>query len=308
MVAKYLNLGCGSRYVSSDDWLNTDFTVHTPGIFAIDLRKKLPFQENTFDLIYHSHVLEHLTRIDAENFLGECYRILKPNGILRIVVPDLENIVREYMQILDEIRAGMGTAPGKYDWIMLELYDQVARQTPGGMMLKYLQQPEIPGYHYVLGRGGKEVQEIIHRAQDSYSVKESPSKKFNSQWHRLRYYLYWKPKQFIRHLPSYLKGLPSVVREKSIAMLLSQEYDLLKISRFRNCGEIHQWMYDSYSLEQSLQSIGFTEIQVQSPHTSYLNNWHQFNLDTESDGSIYKPNSLYMEGKKRSGNSYSNPI
>ncbi|MEN9233089.1 MAG: methyltransferase domain-containing protein [Gloeomargarita sp. DG02_4_bins_56] len=295
-MALYLNLGCGNRYVRSEDWLNADFAVHTPGIVAIDLREKLPFPDNSFALIYHSHVLEHLTCADAEKFLCECQRVLKPGGILRIVVPDLENIIREYIHILDEIRSGRNDAEAKYDWIMLELYDQVARQTPGGMMLQYLQQPEIPVYDYVLERGGKEIQEIIQRAQSSQDVPQT--KKFNSQWHRLRYYFFWKPKQFLRHLPANLKQLPLILREKLTLFVLGKEYELLKIMRFRNSGEIHQWMYDAYSLGQLLNQVGFSEIKVQSPHRSYLTDWCRFNLDTEPDGSVYKPHSLYMEAKK----------
>ena len=287
MVAKYLNLGCGNRYVESEAWLNVDFAVRHPRVLAIDLRKKLPFHENYFDLVYHSHVLEHFTCTDAKNLLDECYRILKPGGIIRIVVPDLENIVREYLHILDEIRSGVDDAQGKYNWIMLELYDQAVRQTPGGMMLEYLQQSDIPARDYVLQRGGKDVQDMLERAQRNYPK----SRKFNSQWHRLRYYLLWRPKQWIRHFPTQVKHFCA-------KLLLGKEYDLFNTIHLRNCGEIHQWMYDAYSLEKLLKNVGFIETQVQTPTNSYLDEWQNFNLDTEPDGSIYKPNSLYMEARK----------
>ncbi len=302
-MAKYLNLGCGNRTVQSTEWLNADFTAHTPGILAVDLRKKLPFDDDQFDLVYHCHVLEHLTCSDAENFLAECRRILKPGGIIRVVVPDLENIIREYIHLLEQIRAGITEAEFQYDWIMLELYDQAVRQIPGGMMLKYLQQLEIPGRDYVLQRGGKEVGDIIARHQIAYAGKRSPSKKFNSPWHRLRYYLFWKPKQWLRSLPTNVKYFVPMIREKLISLLLGQEYNLLKIIRFRHSGEIHQWMYDAYSLGKLLQKVGFTAIQVQNPERSFLNCWREFNLDTEPDGSIYKPHSLYMEAQKPLANS-----
>jgi len=298
MVAKYLNLGCGNRYVESEAWLNVDFAVRHPRVLAIDLRKKLPFHENYFDLVYHSHVLEHFTCTDAKNLLDECYRILKPGGIIRIVVPDLENIVREYLHILDEIRSGVDDAQGKYNWIMLELYDQAVRQTPGGMMLEYLQQSDIPARDYVLQRGGKEIQEIMNRTQVSSNAHQPQSKKFNSLWHQLKYHLLWRPKQWIRHLPSHIKQWPFAIREKLLILLLNQEYDLLKVSRFRNCGEVHQWMYDNYSLGTLLKKVGFTEIHIQTPTSSYLDEWQDFHLDTEPDGSIYKPNSLYIEARK----------
>ena len=48
------------------------------------------------DCIFSSHFLEHLFRKDADHLLRECYRVLKPGGILRISVPDLEYAVSLY--------------------------------------------------------------------------------------------------------------------------------------------------------------------------------------------------------------------
>ncbi|MCS7030310.1 MAG: methyltransferase domain-containing protein [Gloeomargarita sp. SKYG116] len=289
-MAKYLNCGCGNRYVVSDFWVNADLRTQSPDILAIDLREKLPFSDGMFDLVYHSHVLEHLTYTDAQKFLQECYRILKPNGIIRVVVPDLENIVREYIYLLEEIRQGCTDAFAKYDWIMLEMYDQVARHFSRGMMGNYLSKKNIPALDYVLERGGKEVENIIKSAtasqnnpgsRDIHQLSTRPS-----------------PGKLVSSILSKLKKVPKILREKLISFLLGEEYSLLQVGRFRNSGEVHQWMYDSCSLERLLESVGFVQIKVQNPYQSYLENWCQFHLDTEPDGSIYKPNSLYMEARK----------
>src|SRR5687767_3201991 len=95
---KYLNLGCGDRYIS--DWTNVDFVSQGKGVIAHNLIEGIPFPDNSFDVVYHSHVLEHFTKQRGFLFIKECYRVLKPNGILRIVVPDLEEIVREYFKSL----------------------------------------------------------------------------------------------------------------------------------------------------------------------------------------------------------------
>ena len=61
-----------------------------------DLRRHLPFADNTFDAAYASHLLEHLYREAAVGFLRELIRVVKPGGLIRMLVPDLGAMVREY--------------------------------------------------------------------------------------------------------------------------------------------------------------------------------------------------------------------
>jgi predicted SAM-dependent methyltransferase len=58
---------------------------------------RIPLPDASADVIYSSHMLEHLSRKDAKTFLGECRRVLAPDGILRVAVPDLDLIVSEYV-------------------------------------------------------------------------------------------------------------------------------------------------------------------------------------------------------------------
>jgi ubiquinone/menaquinone biosynthesis C-methylase UbiE len=67
-------------------------------VFIHDVRKKLPFDNNYFSTIYSSHLLEHLYFEEAKYLLRECFRILEPYGILRMVVPDLKTIVTNYLE------------------------------------------------------------------------------------------------------------------------------------------------------------------------------------------------------------------
>lgn len=69
----------------------------SPDIFIHDVRKPLPFPDNAFSAIYASHLLEHLYLEEGKRLLKECFRVLKPGGVLRMVVPDLQAIVLEYM-------------------------------------------------------------------------------------------------------------------------------------------------------------------------------------------------------------------
>jgi predicted SAM-dependent methyltransferase len=67
------------------------------GIRHADAVTRIPHTDGSVDAIYSSHMIEHLDRREAAGFLGECRRVLKPGGILRIVVPDLRVTVNDYV-------------------------------------------------------------------------------------------------------------------------------------------------------------------------------------------------------------------
>jgi predicted SAM-dependent methyltransferase len=68
-----------------------------PDILIHDLRRTLPFGDESIHSIYSSHVLEHLYLQEAKALLEECVRVLVPGGVLRVVVPDLRSIISEYI-------------------------------------------------------------------------------------------------------------------------------------------------------------------------------------------------------------------
>ena len=63
-----------------------------------DASKHLPLADNSVDNLYSSHMLEHLDRQKAQSFLKEAKRVIKPGGIIRIVVPDLRLLVDDYIK------------------------------------------------------------------------------------------------------------------------------------------------------------------------------------------------------------------
>jgi hypothetical protein len=68
--------------------------------------------------------------------------------------------------------------------------------------------------------------------------------------------------------------------------------------RERSGGEVHLWMYDRHSLARALRGAGFRDPRVVGAAESRIPGWAGFHLDTEPDGSVYKPDSLYMEASK----------
>lgn len=59
---------------------------------------RLPFADGSVEVLYSSHMLEHLDQREGRTFLREARRVLRPGGVLRIAVPDLKAIVDEYLR------------------------------------------------------------------------------------------------------------------------------------------------------------------------------------------------------------------
>lgn len=76
------------------------YRQHRSGTFAklryLNVARKFPFGDATFDCVYSSHMLEHLDPRDANHCLSESRRVLKLGGVLRIAVPDLDRVVKKY--------------------------------------------------------------------------------------------------------------------------------------------------------------------------------------------------------------------
>jgi SAM-dependent methyltransferase len=81
-----VNVGCGDNPTTG--WVNLDISRY-PAVMYWDCAKGLPFNDGTVEAIYSEHSFEHLDyESEAKHFLRECLRCLKPQGVLRIVVPD----------------------------------------------------------------------------------------------------------------------------------------------------------------------------------------------------------------------------
>jgi SAM-dependent methyltransferase len=239
------NVGCGIRM--NREWNNVDFSylsrlrkhmglarlLHRTGalsdlrwnrlplidpeVIVHDLRKGIPAPDDSADVVYHSHVLEHIDREVAPVFLRECLRVLKPGGIIRVVVPDLERSAEEYLAAIAELDAGRREGLDRLNATTEFLFEQMVRG-----------------------------------ANSATKLQPAP----------------------VRVVERLLRG------------------------DARRDGEAHRWMYDRYSLADLLRRVGFRDPVQQEAHTSLVEGWTSFDLDTEPDGTVYKPGSLFMEATK----------
>jgi SAM-dependent methyltransferase len=241
----YLNLACGTRM--HRDWVNLDFSPYAKlakwpkvsrllrsvgflsreryerllkvdsAIISHDLRNELPFPANTFEVVYHSHFLEHLDRTAAQPFLRECRRVLRPGGILRIALPDLRKLTEWYLQSYGELRKNNCLGLVQHQKRVGDLFEQMVRVESEGS----------------------------------------------------------------RHQSRIVRILQKILAQDARAL-----------------GELHRWMYDFFTLKALLEEAGFSSVQEQTAESSAIPDWTAYGLDTNPDGTIYKPESLFVEARK----------
>jgi predicted SAM-dependent methyltransferase len=93
-MSRYLHIGCGD-VILPPPFENLDGRS-LDGVDYVEPVFPLSFDNDVFDLVYSSHVLEHFNRNKTLEVLKEWVRVIKPGGILRISVPSFENIIEIY--------------------------------------------------------------------------------------------------------------------------------------------------------------------------------------------------------------------
>lgn len=93
-MVKKLNLGCGYKpEISTEDiqWINIDLQS-LPGVNIVrDLRRGIPFEDETFEHCLIDNVLEHFNSEDAIFIINEISRVLIINGTCSIIIPHGES-------------------------------------------------------------------------------------------------------------------------------------------------------------------------------------------------------------------------
>jgi SAM-dependent methyltransferase len=264
--ARMLNVGCGRRFHPA--WENLDVAPHHRSVRRADIVDGIPYPDQHFDVVYHSHVLEHIRPKDVPAFLRECHRVLKPGGITRIATPDLEQLCAVYLQTL------RASATDDHQWMVIELLDQTVREQSGGSMLEYLRRQPLTNESFVLERIGEEGRELLNSVRGTTPPPSSTPESFGNRMRRR-------------------------IKEGLVTRWYGADaLQAMQIGRFRRNGEVHQWLYDRLSLAQVLASAGFCEPMVRAAGESAISGWRAFFLETTQTGQPIKPDSIFMEARK----------
>lgn len=270
----------GERFLP--EWTNV-MLVGTPrekteGVHYVDLSKgSLAFSDDTFDAANAYHVLEHLTPEEGEALVAEVFRVLRPGSVFRVSVPDLETICRTYLSQLARVRQ----APTKqnvlrFQWNVMEIFEQAVREKTGGMMLDRL-------------RDGEYDRDYLDQV---YSDVYRP--------------FFEKEKEREREMePAFIKPRQGEAR---VSLSLRAIYQALRkhYRRHRNWGRQHpsvtkertRWMYDRVSLSLLMRRIGFARVQEKDFRASDIPDWDRYDLDRSNFSDRAIDPSVYIEGMK----------
>lgn len=95
LVSRRLNWGCGEH--PEPGWINSDIK-DGPGIdVSCDIREGLPLEADTIDYAVSIHALPEIPYTDIVGALRELRRVLKPGGVLRLALPDLDKGIQAYL-------------------------------------------------------------------------------------------------------------------------------------------------------------------------------------------------------------------
>jgi predicted SAM-dependent methyltransferase len=86
---KKLNIGCGDHLI--EGWLNCGAPI-----YPLDASKPFPLANDTFELVFSEHMIEHIPYPAGRVMLQECFRAMKPSGTIRISTPDLRFLIDLY--------------------------------------------------------------------------------------------------------------------------------------------------------------------------------------------------------------------
>lgn len=192
-------------------------------------------------------------------------------GEIRLVTPDLENICKKYLEILEQVKETEQKFEGKYEFITIELLDQLTRNCRGGLLGEYLNREDI----------------------DKDFVQERLGLVFENSH---------------MSLMEKIKKQPVKALKRGTEMVLCKIFgwtDFYKkwaIGNFHFSGEVHKWVYDSYSLEKLLIEAGFSKVVITQCNISKIENFEKYNLENHHIGQSKISNSLYIECIKKQEN------
>ena len=106
-----LHLGCGERYL--EGFTHVDLAKYDHIDYEIPVDNLQIFSDNSIEEIYASHVIEYFDREEIKSVLKEWNRVLKKNGVLRIAVPNLPELIKVY-ETYNDLNNILGPLYGKW--------------------------------------------------------------------------------------------------------------------------------------------------------------------------------------------------
>tara|TARA_B100000900_G_scaffold401425_1_gene406100 strand:- start:2426 stop:3259 length:834 start_codon:yes stop_codon:yes gene_type:complete len=271
---KFLNVACGDTFIEDDSWINIDFTSHSPIVKKANILDGLPYEDNTFDVVYSSHFIEHIPVDQIELFFDDVYRILKPGGLIRLVTPDLEFLNNEYKINYDK------KAFKKANFITSLTIDQCVRSVSGGKLKKdmdnFYNSNDTEMIDYIKLLIGPDAFEYVDSNDISF-IKKVLIK--------------------VKKDPKFIFNILFMIRVKIFSFFLPKSFRELNLSN-ASIGEKHMWLYDFNSLSEMLKNSSFININRTNFNESNYYNYIFSKLDIKNSLPRKGIHQLFVEALK----------
>jgi len=103
-VTESIKINLGSGHWKLEGWVNVDLDLESLPQVCANLALSLPFQSGIADLMHSEDFIDQLELENARSLLAECHRILKPDGVIRILTPDLERLAQLYLHDQEQLK------------------------------------------------------------------------------------------------------------------------------------------------------------------------------------------------------------
>ena len=163
-----LDLGGGHRK-GTNGWITVD-TARECDLYW-DLRDGVPFDDNSVDAVYSSHLFEHLTFDEGQALMAEAKRVLKPGGIFSVVVPNARLYIEGYLGQREIPSEFYGWAPAFNNTTAIDAVNYVAYMAGEHKYLfdqeNLLFRLELAGFTDVRSRNFDSTLDMIERDYES---------------------------------------------------------------------------------------------------------------------------------------------
>lgn len=168
----YLQIGCGPN--KHEKFENLDFYSFRHRHHQVtrhDLRWPLPYPDHSFNGVYTEHCLEHLHPNEVFKVLSEARRVLKPGGVFRCAVPDLEKYINYYVGKPVDPEFSMYASGCEAIWSLTQNWGHIS-VWDANMMTKKLREAGFSEAHQAKFREGRDpvllVDQEDHRWETLY--------------------------------------------------------------------------------------------------------------------------------------------
>lgn len=243
-VPTFLNIACGGTYLAAPEWENIDYMPDEDGhVRRMNVLDKLEPSQAEYEAVYCSHFVEHIPSEGLLKFLERCRALTAPNGLLRIVVPDAEFLLREYLKHKD---AG---DDARAEFAFVNFLDQCVRRKRGG---------RLGSLYGEIARGKRpDLEEYAIYLNGAMELGAMASTPVAAKTRFLR--LLKSPRQFVSTVENRIT--------RFTCRLLPRGFRSQNVS-YADVGEMHHWMYDFTQLSKLLKEAGFSEVSRMSHDTS----------------------------------------